>query len=117
MQVTPAQQGTSTHTARPAQVSEGEYSNQRRFGPSSSASFGLKLAADGGQCSADVYRDSNEDVAELTLHIGLMTSAEFTARLTPTELRELAARLLDAAHDIETLPAAVLARAKQDGAA
>lgn len=117
MQVTPAQQGTSTHTARPAQVLIGEHRNQRRFGPSELAAFNLKLESDGGKCTAQVYRDSADDVAELSLRLGLWTEARFTARLTPTEPRELAARLLDAAHDIETLPAAVLARAKQDGAA
>ncbi len=44
------------------------------------------------------------------IKLGCLATAEITVRLTPDELRELAACLIDAAHDIETLPAAVLAQ-------
>ena len=111
--------GTFTHTPRPAHVSEGRYSNQRRFG----TPRGKNLPADtiaatdceNGELS--VYRNSKEDLAEVSLRIGLMSHASITLRMTPAELHSAAAALLDAAHDIDTLPAAVLARTSEGSAA
>lgn len=107
------------YTPRPAIVDpSGEYSNQRRFGP------GLKpldcQLTPSNSTASDMctrltaYRDGEFDLAEVTISIGIYCRAEITAQLNPAELRELAALLLDAAHDIEAFPAAALAKqAKQ----
>ena len=115
MQATTAQKGTFTHTPRPAITSDDKrFRNQRRFGRGNvardhvlepSEPYTRRLTAE-----LDVYRDGETDLAEVHIKLGYFASAEITVRLTPAELRELAACLLDAAHDIETLPAAVLAQ-------
>lgn len=104
---------TTTHTYRPAiSPVAAPHQYQRRFGPNGPSCYGLKATTDKEfQPEVSVYRDSGEDFAELRVNLGLFTSADFKVRLTPAELREVAARLLDAAHDIETLPAAVLTQA------
>lgn len=111
---------TFTHSPRPAIVpTEAKYSQLRRYGVPADA-HGMHLQHDKEEpwwSALVVFRDGRQDVAELTIEIGLRTRASITARLTPDELRELAARLIDAAHDIETLPAAVLARTLEGGAA
>lgn len=101
------------YTPRPAQVSaDDRYSNQRRYGADDFSSHGLRIQNEREyRPEVTVYRDGETDVAELQIDIGLFTRASVTVRLTPSELREVAARLLDAAHDIETLPAAVLIKA------
>lgn len=108
-----------THTPRPAHVSEGKFSNQRRFGtPCGNCLPEDTIAAtDREKGELSVYRDGEEDLAEVSLRIGLMSRASITLRMTPAELRSAAATLLDAAHDIDTLPAAVLARASEGSAA
>ena len=55
-----------------------------------------------------VYRNAARDVADVDLRCNTgRVDLQASARLTPAELRELAGRLLDAAHDIETQPAKV----------
>lgn len=111
---------STTHTYRPAHVSEGQYSNQRRFG---ALQYGeihpseLKISVERVSGEFSVYRDGTADVAEVTLAIGPHTRAAIDLRMTPAELREAAARLLDAAHDIEANPAAVLQRQAPKGGA
>ncbi len=106
---------TFTHTPRPAIVPTTEgHTTQRRFGPGKfPCDYNLR-PADREACamgaSLVVYRDGECDLAEVTISLGTYTNASITARLNLAELRELAACLLDAAHDIETLPAAVLAQ-------
>lgn len=99
------------HYPRPAIVAQGtEHTWQRRFGDASTAG-GLRIQPRTDQAEhpiATVMRDAKRDVAELELEIGLYTCASITVRLTPAELRELAARLIDAAHDIEAHPARTL---------
>lgn len=104
---------TTTHTYRPAiSPAEAPHSYQRRYGPNATTCYGLEATTDSEyRPSITVFRDSSEDVAELKLDLGLWSSVHAKVRLTPAELREVAARLLDAAHDIETLPAAVLTQA------
>lgn len=100
-----------THHPRPPILQDEErYAWQRRFGDASHVSgYKLDPTTDAAQSpSIKVMRDAETDVAMLDLEIGLWTCARTTVRLTTAELRELAARLLDAAHDIETFPAAVL---------
>jgi len=116
MQATPS---STTHTYRPAHVSEGKFSNQRRFGTPCGKNLPADTiaATDREKGELSVYRDGEEDLAEVSLRIGLMSRASITLRMTPAELRSAAATLLDAAHDIDTLPAAVLARASEGSAA
>lgn len=104
---------TTTHTPRPAHVAErAEYSYQRRFGADSHSAHGLQLSSEReSRPEVTVYRDGTTDLAELQVDLGLWCKASIQVQMTPVELRELAARLLDAAHDIETLPAAVLTQA------
>lgn len=107
---------TFTHTYRPAHVSEGQYSSQRRFGepnPVWPNSFPLSQtnkprSHDDGSGRVSVYRDAEYDEAEVTINIGSYTRAEVTALLDATNLRQLARALLDAANDIETNPARTL---------
>lgn len=103
---------TTTHTPRPAHVSKkAEYRFQRRYGADEHSSFGLRPVTDlGYHPTVTVYRDGTTNTAELQVTLGLGTSASVDVLLTPPELRELAACLLDAAHDIESLPAVVLAK-------
>lgn len=107
--------GTFTHTPRPAIVAAAPHGHQRRFGTTNHSAYGLESTVDKNTATLTVYRAATEDVAELELALGLMTKAFIQARWTPGELREIAARLLDAAHDIETFPSSVLTR--QEGGA
>ena len=109
--------GTYIHTPRPARTGNGNHAWQRRF-ITNDSSYNSKCGHDAGElhyCATTVWRDAAQDVAELELTLGLYTNAQMTVRLTPAELRDLAARLIDAANDIETLPAAVLTTAQQGG--
>ncbi|WP_395315797.1 hypothetical protein [Variovorax sp. UC74_104] len=103
---------------RPAQVPlEPQYATQRRFGADSTDAFAGTASADPqheDECSppmgrASVYRDGRQDLAQLRIDIGSGTELRVTLMLHAAGLRDLAARLLDAAHDIESNPAAVLA--------
>ncbi|HXC38455.1 MAG TPA: hypothetical protein VN667_05870 [Burkholderiales bacterium] len=59
-----------------------------------------------------VYRSARNNDADLVLgKASGRSSISASFSLTPDQLRELASRLLDAAHDIETNPAEVLAKA------
>lgn len=101
-----------THTPLPAAASE-PYPEQRYFlGTTGSRWVGPQ--ADG---AARIMRMASRDEAYLVIRATrdrCDVSAELT--LTPAELRELAQRLLDAAHDIETAPAALLTHEPGDGA-
>lgn len=106
---------TFTHTPRPAITSDDKhFRDQRRFGRGREVRDHVlqpsEPYASSVNAEIDVYRDGETDLAEVRMNLGLFTSARIAVRLTPVELRELAACLLDAAHDIETLPAAVLAQ-------
>lgn len=88
------------HHPRPAIVATAKgCGNQRRFGND------MPLHVSDG-VSAEVLRFADENVARVNLEHGYAWRA--TAVASPTELRELAARLIDAAHDIEAFPAAAL---------
>ena len=108
---------TFTHTPRPPHVSEAPHHLQRRFGPPNCRSSWPPEPVEpktekGGLARVTVYRSGNEDTAELEFKMGLQTQVSFDVRMAPSELRDLAARLLDAAHDIETNPAAKLMEAQ-----
>lgn len=97
-QAAPASHPT-IHHPRPAIIATAEgCGNQRRFG----AEMPLRVS---GGTAAEVLRFADDNVARLKLEYGVAWCA--TAVATPVELRELAARLIDAAHDIETFPAAL----------
>lgn len=59
--------------------------------------------------SARVFRFADHDHATLEVQTPFNpgVSAQLSVSLTPAELRELAHRLLDAAHDLEAFPATV----------
>jgi hypothetical protein len=97
---------TFTHTPRPPCVCTGQYANQRRFGPPSKVSNEHPQTLTHGETTLGVYRDAKRQVAELEINVASIASIGI--ELTPTKLRELAARLVDAAHDIEANPAAKL---------
>lgn len=101
---------TFTHTPRPPCVCKGQYANQRRFGPPGEVSNAHPKPLTHGETTLGVYRDAKRQVAELEINVASI--AKIGIELTPTKLRELAARLLDAAHDIETNPAAKLMEAQ-----
>ena len=101
---------TFTHTPRPPCVCKGQYANQRRFGPPSEISNEHPQPLTHGETTLVVYRDAKRQVAELEINVASI--ARIDIELTPTKMRELAARLLDAAHDIETNPAAKLMEAQ-----
>lgn len=96
------------HYPRPARVpARAAYAWQRRFSDSDHDSHGLQLA--NGNTRAEVLRDARGDVAFLSLEARLDCALmRHEVTLTPHELRELAARLIDAAADIELLPAVEL---------
>ena len=108
---------TFTHTPRPPCVCKGRHANQRRFGPPSKVSNEHPQPLTHGETELRVYRYANKQVAVLGINVASTVSIDI--QLTPTKLRELAARLLDAAHDIEANPAAMLmlARAAEQEAA
>lgn len=98
-----------THTPRPAITTDTPGCEwQRRFG-NAAETLGYILTAstdESTQATIDLLRDATSNVTALRMNIGCHTSAFMSVLLTPAELRELAARLIDAAHDIETMPAA-----------
>lgn len=60
-------------------------------------------------CEVRVYRSATEDRIQLTTSVNCnFNQATVTALLTAPELRDLSARLLDAAHDLEVNPASTL---------
>lgn len=93
------------HYPRPAMVANayGFGPGMREFGSSER----LPLTGGGAIATVCVYRSGNCDAALLRVDIDHGT-AVFGVSATPTELRELAARLIDAAHDIESHPARTL---------
>lgn len=104
---------TFTHTPRPPHVSAAPYQTQRRFGPPNCVPHRMPepiepKTEEQGHARLSVFRDGEEDVAELNFSMGLLSRARIDVSMTPSDLRELAARLLDAAHDIQTNPAAKL---------
>ena len=101
---------TFTHTPRPPCVCKGQYANQRRFGPPGKVSNEHPQPLTHGETTLGVYRDAKRQVAELEIDVASIASIGI--ELTPTKLRELAARLVDAAHDIEANPAAKLMEAQ-----
>lgn len=101
------------HAPRPAWVhGEARSAWQRTFGPNDhSAICGIRLRnAESAGTSLAVLRPATEDLARLTIELGC--ACYVRAVLAPSELREIAARLIDAAHDIETHPAAAPATAR-----
>lgn len=106
---------TFTHNPRPAITTDTPKCEwQRRFGNAAETlGYNLTTSTDKNTpATIDIFRDAATNVASLRLNLGLWTEASMAVRLTPAEMRELAARLVDAAHDIETNPAAKLMEAQ-----
>lgn len=104
---TTAPTATTVHVPRPPIVSAGEHSNQRRFGATQRDAFGMHLVHHAAT-ELVVCRLASEEVASLEVsirnHRGHGAAVSIDLDLTRTELLELAARLIDAAHDINTYP-------------
>jgi len=85
---------------------EDPYKEQRSFSRGDE-NRGLRLAD--YNTSVRVFRWAEADCARLIVetHSKCITS-ETVVHCTATELREIAARLLDAAHDLDVFPASVL---------
>ena len=102
-----------THQPGTVSVPKGEHSWQRRFFGTTDRSevhATAKAHRNYTTVSAEVFRNAAHDCAELTIQVETPTcSSSTSANFTPSQLRDLAQRLLDAAHDIETNPAAKLA--------
>lgn len=93
-----------THTPRDPQVSDG-FPDQRWFtGPNKELQVQITLQKKRSSSqSIKVVRLASENKAELGIRFDTgITSGAIDVALTATELRELAQRLLDAAHDIDT---------------
>lgn len=117
------------HVPYPPYVHESaEYSDQRYFSRNNS-NFALKTKGGmkpegtwsrGGEyfrteSEVDVYRNAKDDTVDLRIEQAVGNNrATVSIACTAAELREIANRLLDAAHDLDTLPSRVLA---QGGAA
>ena len=101
---------TFTHTPRPPCVCAKPYAYQRRFGPPSKNSKENPELLRHSKTIFVVYRNAQREVAELGIEVDSIASMNI--ELTPEKLRELAARLVDAAHDIEANPAAKLMEAQ-----
>lgn len=91
---------------------ETKHSKQRYFSRGTSsyrldiASATTDYAALGCVVSAGVFRWADKDTAEISLHISAgHNESSLAAVCSAQELREIAARLLDAAYDIEAFPA------------
>lgn len=120
---TGTQNGNFVHIPFPPYISpETKYADQRYFSrngkPQSKLQIGISLDTFGAWHSteAGVYRNACEDTAELSL-TNHTTHCRFESMVSlgPTELRELASRLLDAAHDLEINPAKKLVAELQKG--
>jgi hypothetical protein len=95
-----------------------DYPEQRYFcGDSPRFSHRVASNPDAGPLTKiGVYRNAHDDDARLTIE--MVGAGEIHSHLSSIALREVAARLLDAAHDIEQHPAASLvAAAEPDRAA
>ena len=81
-----------------------EHCNQRYFSRGDGCS---SLIFEGVTLQALRWADKDEAIISLRVDVG-GSCARVDAHCTAAELREIAARLLDAAHDLDTLPARVL---------
>lgn len=85
---------------------EAKYQHQRSF-THGDENLAVRLAD--YTTSVKVFRWADVDYVRLILATNnKYNTTETVVHLTAEELREIAARLLDAAHDLETLPARVL---------
>jgi hypothetical protein len=109
---------TFVHTPRAPKVPEGDAHNwQRWFVGADDGRDVYASESRYGSGYAQVFRDARTDVAEVTVAVRVGPT-RFTAEIDfgPAGLRDLAHRLLDAAHDIETHPAAALATSTEEAA-
>ena len=102
-----------THEPRPAHSPTSEPAAwQRRYGANRDSAYEGVESLDNGMAVVEVFRDSGKNEAELrvVLNPGTGSNMHIKALLSATALRELARRLIDAAHDIEAHPADRFAR-------
>lgn len=100
------------HEPRPPSVPP-EHGHQRLFKGPAALPKRLPLGGEGlyiGSANALVWRSALADVAYLDIEVdGGACVSRMNLKATAGELRELAARLIDAAHDLELWPAERLA--------
>lgn len=88
------------HLPRPAVTpSNPEHANQRWFGEGLSRAYGFSTAS-GLVLSVNRFAPAKRAALQIN-----SDHAHITAKLEPSELRELARALIDAAADIEAMPA------------
>ena len=97
------------HTARPAKVAEGKYSNQRYFGArrEDNSNACPEIQPPSNRASVTVLRFADQSTAELEISTGNGTGCRtyLTLPLNADQLQTLACALLDAAHELRTVPA------------
>jgi hypothetical protein len=95
------------HVPRPpTMVRNPEHGYQRRFVGGGPTWYVDRDFTDYSHQGALVYRDASTNEAELVVRMkSAIGDLELTQLLSPIALREVARRLLDAAHDIEAHPA------------
>jgi hypothetical protein len=90
----------------PRVPAEAEYCQQRNFSRDTGE---LHLAIADSHSHVRVFRWGHADHVELTIRTSTKhTHTDTTTDCTAAELREIASRLLDAAHDLDHFPARVL---------
>ena len=87
------------------------------FGPDDFSALYMPLDGQDRPERFCIFRDQINDGAFLGIELGVFSTVNFHIFLGPNELRELAARLLDAAHDIDTHPPEPRRVQKQKGGA
>lgn len=101
--------GIFMHAARPAEVAENEYSDQHYFGtqPKKNANGCLALLFKHSRATVTVMRFASESIARVEVEIGYGHGAksDLNLPLTADQLQTLACALLDAAHELRTVPA------------
>lgn len=100
--------GLFMYAARPAQVEDGKYSNQRYFGTTPEVNRNHCLDIEGSRSKASVtmlrFADQSIGLLEIRVGGGFGANAELNVYLTADQLQILACAALDAAHDLRTVP-------------
>ena len=97
------------HAARPAEVAANEYSDQHYFGTLTERNTHdcLQIGISGNRTTVRVLRFADKSQAQLVicLNTGHRSHVALDVYLTADQLQTLACALLDAAHELRTVPA------------
>lgn len=101
--------GLFIHAARPAAVAEAEYSDQHYFGADTpnNAHYCLQLKYPYNKATVCVLRFAERSSAQLDISTGSGFGArtDLSLHMDADQLQTLACALLDAAHELRTVPA------------